>query len=233
MKLRSYFWVSGAFALLVLLVSCPIDYPIGPQVATPSMQMVPTGPIIIGDDNIPRTFSNAPISITLTSTSGASIYYTLDGSDPATSATRVRHDAPITLTPAGNTSPGNVVLQAIGIKANHPNSIIMRHEFQVFPRVPIGTFSGSVPGTGTGYYGSEIRVTLHFEDGFVNHIVITDFGGLQTLTYWNVARNHAMDFINTMNSGDFDTRTGATTSSAGIRSAVMEAFGNIPPQSAP
>jgi len=231
MKHRNYLGVFCAFALLVLLVGCPIDYPHGSQVVTPSIQMTPNRPIITGDDRIPRTFSNAPISITLTSTPGASIYYTLDGSTPSATNGN-RYTGPFSLSAPANALGGRVVLQAIGIKENHPDSTIIRHEFQIFPRTPIGDGSFSSPpvktGIGIGYQDGEVEVILTLADGFITNVSFVDVHGEQSDGFWELARDHANRFLMDMNSWDFDTRTAATITSEGLRDAARIAIESIP-----
>jgi len=231
MKLHSYFWVLCAFALPVVLVSCPIHYPLGPQIATPSMQMNPNRTIVRGLDRIPRAFSNVPLSITLTTTPGADIYFTLDGTDPsATNGTR--YTGPFQLSAPVNAVGGRVVLQAIGIKENHPDSNIIRYEFQVFPRTAIGDGSFSSPpakpGRAVGYGGGDVEVILTLTAGLITNIAFVDVHGEQTAGFWEIARDHADMFLRDMNSWDFDTRTGATLTSEGLREAARIAIESIP-----
>ena len=223
MKLHNYFKVFCAFALLVLLVSCPIDYPYGPQVATPSIQANPN-----------RAFGNDiyQLQITLATTpADADIFFTLDGSIPsATNGTR--YTVPFSIPTAGRTSPGLVELRAIGIRENHPDSSIATRVFQVFPRVSWHDFSGTTqPGTGIGYGGPTapdpvIGVTLTLTNGVITNVI---FSGHQTDGYWDMARSHVENFLLTMNCWNFLPVSGATLSSNGLRDAAREALESISP----
>ena len=221
MKLHNYFKVFCAFALLIVLVSCPIDYPMGPRVATPSIQVTPN-----------RAFGNDiyQIQITLATTpADAAIFFTLDGSVPS-AANGTQYTEPFNLPTAGRTSPGIVELRAIGIRENHPDSSIAMRTFQVFPRVPWNNFSGIRSGTGIGYGGATapdpvIGVTLALTNGIITSVT---FSGHQTEGYWDMARTHVENFLMTMNCWDFLPVSGATFSSNGLRDAAREALESIP-----
>jgi len=231
MKLRNYFLIFSAFALLVLLISCPIVYdPGNPRVDTPAIQMTPNRPIFIGDDEIPRSFNAGTLAITLTSTPGATIYFTTNGTIP--SATNGEpFTAPINLTYRPGIEPrGHIVLQAIGIKEGHPDSAIVRKEFQVFPRATIPTpHPPSVTREGIGFGGGRVAVTLTLVGGDITTVHFEDLDHRQTSVYWIMAMNHAREFFATMNHWDFDIRTGATATSVAIRQAAQEALSGLLP----
>lgn len=73
-----------------------------------------------------------PQSVTLASaTTGASIYYTLDGSDPTISSTL--YSSPISIST-------NTTLKAIAIKAGFTNSDIFNNEYKFITSIPIHRF---------------------------------------------------------------------------------------------
>jgi hypothetical protein len=78
----------------------------------------------VADITFTLTESNITFS---TATAGATIYYTLDGSDPATSGTAVNGASPLTVSPA--TSP--VHFRVVGKKTGYTNSqeLEMTYEF--------------------------------------------------------------------------------------------------------
>ena len=217
---------------------------IGGQIATPVITVNPF-----------QSFNYPEIEITLSSTVGARIYYTLDGSPPATSSTRRLYDGPFTLTvDDGNyftqpnayspficeyherqdsvVIPGFIRLQAIGMRAGYRNSFVASRNFQIFdPATPIegpaGPLDGSFYGVGFGYYGY-IRVDLVLEAGTIKSVTIADAYRSSTAEnsmYWPTALSHAEAFILEMNSVKFDVITGASISSVGIREAGLNALG--------
>ncbi|MCL2380960.1 MAG: chitobiase/beta-hexosaminidase C-terminal domain-containing protein [Treponema sp.] len=220
MKRRNYFWAFCAFALLVVLASCPIEYPMGPQVATPSIQADPN-----------RSFGNttdARISITLTSTTpGASIYFTLDGSVPS-AVDGTPYTGPFYLpSGTGMAFRGHIILRAIGVRENHPDSVIASRAFQIFPREAI---SGAAfrTGTGIGYQGGEVGVMLTLADGFITTVIFDNVGGIQSPGYWELASDHARDFLLAMNCWDFIPVSGATYTGEAIRQAARQAIQGTP-----
>ena len=232
MKLRNCFWIFCAFALSILLVSCPIEYVprYGDRIATPAIQMTPNRPVFYGDDEIPRAFNAGTLAITLTSTPGATIYFTTNGTIP--SATNGESfTMPINLIYRPGIEPrGRIVFQAIGIKEGHPDSAVARKEFQIFPRPTIPTpHPPSVTSEGIGYGGGRVEVTLTLAGGNITTVHFEDLDHRQTSIFWIMAMDHAREFFTTMNHWDFDVRTGATATSVAIRQAAQEALSGLLP----
>ena len=228
MKLHNYFWVFGVFVLPVLLAGCLSNNKspdiVNPPVATPSLQMSPN-----------RAYNTGPISITLdTATANASIYYTLDGSAP--SATNgALYTGPFNLA-FDNTNDarfrGYVVLRAIGIKKNYPDSSIARQIFQIFPSEQIKGLNGNPvsggpkTGTGSGYDSGAITVTLSLNNGYITDVSFVGSG--ESDGYWWGATRYASEFFTVMNSWDFvPAVSGASYSGGGIRDAAKEAIDKI------
>jgi len=235
-------------ALLVFLAACDVD---GPTSELPPLPTPPPGGMVATPSIAPnpnRNFDPSQITITLaTTTPDAIIYFTLDGSSPANSPTRIQYDPPLILTvadvasytqrgvgheylvPADVEIPGFVRMGVIAIREGFTNSFITWRNFQIIPHEQIAIADGEHTGTGRGYYGY-IEVTLVVENGEIMEVTIADgySGSLdENPIYWPTARAHAELFMTTMNSVKFDALTGATISSAGIRVAAMDALGLI------
>ena len=220
----------GIFTLLLLifLSACPPteDTPENggteARLSTPSVTRNPD-----------RAFHNAPMTITLTpnpNVPDTSIYYTIDGTDPA-GADGILYAGAITLPLSTVNTPrqGYTLLQFIARKEGYRDSLPGQREFQVFdqPAWGGGTYSGSSQGTGVGFDSGVIGVTLAFEDGVIVGVDIENgFGGSkdQSPGYWDPAPAHAEVFLPLMNHWDFDVRTNATASSTAIREAAKEAI---------
>jgi hypothetical protein len=222
----------GSLALLLMtalaFTACPTE-DTGGDPQNPGTTRVVT-PRITADPN--RAFNNAPIQITLaTTTAGASIYYTLDGTAPTASSTP--YTVPFSLV-AGDTANtpyrGYVRLQAIGIKEGYTNSNPASRNFQIFPREPIGNHSGTEFGTSTaGRNGGVVRVEITLVDGFIDTDTLkieTGYGDtpVESYEYWPIALNHATEFLPLMNSWELDVTTGATFSSTAIKEAARQAI---------
>ena len=214
-------WVVFGLLLVVFLSSCPLDDPIDTgHVATPTIHMNPN-----------KTFNNGPISITIdTATPDADIYYTTDGSIPSpTNGTLYIEEFDLT---SQNDTPyrGYVSLRAIGIKENYTDSVITRQVFQIFSQGAYGDYSGPSIGEGAGYGGApgSVKVELAFSGGSITSVSFTNVNSSQSSAEWNMATEHAGEFIKTMNHWDFIPVSGATFSSQGIREAAREAIENIP-----
>jgi|GEM_PF-2179705 len=100
--------------------------------------------------------NNAEVTVTLsTTTSQASIYYTLDGTNPAQGSTL--YEGPFTVTAPG-TAGGTVTVKAIGIKPNYSNSAVAAIEI-VFRAAEIPQVSGSIERD-PGNTGGELQYTI-------------------------------------------------------------------------
>jgi uncharacterized protein with FMN-binding domain len=220
----------GSLALLLMMAmvftACPTEAtgddpqnPVTTRVVTPRITAVPN-----------RAFNNAPIQITLaTTTADAGIYYTLDGTAPTASSTLYAGPFSLMSSDTANTPyRGYVSLQVIGIKEGHTNSNLSRKNFQIFPKEPIGNHSGTEFGTSTtGRNGGVVRVEITLVDGFIDTLnIVTGYGNtaMESPEFWPIAYAHAMEFLPLMNSWELDVITGASYSSTAIRDAARQAI---------
>jgi len=219
--------IGGVFALflLIFLSACPVEYPgpggsgsSGARVGFPTITGIP-----------PVNYSNAPIQITFdSSTPDAVFYYTLDGSLPSPD-TGNRFNGPfLFLEPNNNTTPrpGHVQVRVIATREGMTNSIVTNRDFQVFETVPASGWNNATTeihfGTGQGFSGA-ISVGIRLENGVIdsaNAIIQSN----DSADFLIIAENHARAFWTQMNHWDFDTRTTATVTSAGIREAARQAL---------
>ena len=202
--------------------------PLPSRVGAPTITKVPN-----------RAFNNESIKITLsTTTDGASIYYTLNGTAPTATNGKL-YAEPFDLT-ANDTIEsayrGRVRMQVIGIKDGHPNSPVSSQYFQIFPKAgPYKTtgganYSGTVSGTATtgGFHTeSTMTVGITLNEGEISTVSITNGG--ETEEYFQYARNHAQAFLPLMNHWDFDPAiSGASYAGAMVRDAAQKALNTIP-----
>jgi uncharacterized protein with FMN-binding domain len=212
--------------MALVFTACPTEAtggdpqnPVTTRVVTPGITAVPN-----------RAFNNAPIQITLaTTTADASIYYTLDGTAPTASSTLYAGPFSLEASDTANTPyRGYVSLQAIGIKEGYTNSNLAKRNFQIFPKEPIGDHSGTQFGTSDATRnGGVVRVEITLVDGFIDTLNIVtgyDSTAAESPEFWPVAYNHAMEFLPLMNSWDLDVITRATYSSTAIRNAARQAI---------
>ena len=229
MKLRKYAGAVCVLAFVLMVFSCAsgAKKPAAenPRVATPVIAQNPD-----------RYFNNGPIAITLTTeTPDAAIYYTLDGSIPA-AENGTLYAGPFNLTFDKTKSTdfkGYVLVQAIAIKADHPNSAMASQIFQVFPAEQIKGANGKpvtggpVTGTGIGYY-APVEVTLSLNNGFITDVKFINVDDKQTEALFNKARTYAAEFFKVMNSPDFvPAVSGASYSGNGIKEAAKDAINKI------
>lgn len=229
MKLRTYAATVCVLAFLLIVTNCASSAkkPVAenPRVTTPIIAQNPD-----------RYFNNDPITITLvTETPDAAIYYTLDGSIPATeNGTLYAGPFNLTFDNTKNTDfRGYVLVQAIAIKADHPNSAMASRIFQVFPSEQIKGLDGKpvtggpVTGTGTGYY-APVEVILSLNNGYITDVRFINVDDKQTETFFNKARTYAAEFFKVMNSPDFvPAVSGASYSGNGVREAAKDAINKI------
>ena len=231
--------MGGVFALflLIFLNACPVEYP-GPTVPGSGPGGRVLQPFI---DTIPiRLYNNAPMQISFRSnTPNAVFYYTLDGSIPSPE-NGIRYNGPFYLEPGNvniSNTPrhGHIQIRVIGTREGMTDSLIRNQDLQIFETVPASEWgnmtTGVFHGTGQGYFGGTVRVGLRLVDGIINHAeatFVTGYGGTPPCSSndFDHAVNHARAFLALMNHWDFDARTGATGSSAGIRTAARQALVN-------
>jgi len=201
-------------------------------------------------------FNSEPILITLTANpADANIFYTLNDTPPATSPDRVPYAVPFSVGPGvdiphpnilliqypPNGIPfegyirGHVRLRAIGLKENHHPSFELARDFQIFPN-PLAGHTGTdiISGTATGFaygdYDKTITVTLQVTNGQIGvQNIISDppITDVHSVEFWSDAVLHAEAFMVTMNSAEFDVRTGSTISSRLIRMAALDALSDL------
>jgi hypothetical protein len=209
--------IRGVFALflIVFLGACPTDASddgLKGNVEAPVIRLSPD-----------RSFNNEPIQITLTTTTpDASIYYTTNGSAP-TATNGTPYTEPFSLNTT--TPPGRIQVRAIGIKEGLKDSSISSRNLQIFEAVNWSNITGT--GTGTAYgHGAGLTVTLELKDGVIDLTNSSIDGPNETLDLdmYSTAKNHALTFWQRMNHWDFDTVSGATESSRGIREATRQAL---------
>jgi hypothetical protein len=208
--------IRGVFALLliVFLGACPTD-------ASNDDPNTPVeAPVIRLDPD--RSFNNGPISVSLSSTTdGAIIYYTTNGSAPTVTSTR--YTEPFSLDPID--PPGRIQVRAIGIKEGLKESSISRKDLQIFETVNWGNITKKGTGTARGH-GDGLTVVIELKDGVIDLINSTIDGPNETqdLDMYSIAKSHALKFWQRMNHWDFDAVSGATESSSGIREATRQAL---------
>jgi len=100
------------------------------------------------------TYISAPTVTIATSTAGATIYYTTDGSTPTTSSTV--YTAPVPITTATATTPEG--LQAIATKSGLKNSSVGTASYIVNPSAPVAATPTFSPAAGS--YPSAQSVTI-------------------------------------------------------------------------
>ena len=236
-------WPAVLLAVLLfglLLGACPIADPVvnggsnGGSNGGGSLPRV-VQPVITRDPN--RIFNDGPIEITLsTTTEGANLYYTIDGTAPsATNGTRYTgpFDLDMDMVPSNPVQPGYINLQVVGVMEGYNNSLLATRGFQLFEPEPFETSGGSAFGLreGTGYYGGNIRVGITIgADGYISSVSFDngwDRTPEDTGEYFSAAVEHTEAFFIRMNHWDFDTVNGATLSSINIRLAAKEAIEKI------
>ena len=219
-----------ALILLMFFSACPGEEESGNGGAGGAL----LPPSITRDPN--RAFHNAPMTITLTpnpNVPDASIFYTIDGTDPA-GADGILYAGAITLplSTVNNPRQGYTQLQFIARKDGYSDSVTVQREFQIFtqPAWGDGTYSSTSHGTGVGYEGGVIGVTLTFASGVITGVEVEngyDGSSTQSAGYWEPAPEFAQAFLPVMNHWDFDVSTGATYSSQAISDAAREAIEKI------
>jgi hypothetical protein len=208
----------GVFALLLIafLGACPTD-----ASDDDPKDNTPVGaPVIRLEPD--RSFNNEPISISLSSTTdGAIIYYTTDGSAPA--ATSTRYTGPFSLDPID--PPGRIRVRAIGIKEGLENSSISSRNLQIFEKKNWSNITATGTGTATGH-GPGLTVVIELKDGVIDlkKSSIEGPNETQDLEMYSTAKKHALNFWQRMNHWDFDAVSGATESSRGIKEAARQAL---------
>lgn len=207
-----------ALLLIVFLGACPTDTSDdNPKDNTPVGAPV----IRLNPD---RSFNNEPISISLSSTTdGAIIYYTTDGTTPSATNGTLYSGSSFSLDPID--PPGRIYVQAIGIKEGLKNSSISSRNLQIFEKENWSNITATGTGTATGH-GPGLTVVIELKDGVIDLINSSIEGPNETpdLEMYSTARNHALNFWQRMNHWDFDAVSGATESSRGIREATRQAL---------
>ena len=242
-----------ALFLLVFLGACDsgddmFQMPqLGPQVFEPTLTFDTEWWFNDGPIEITFTAQSTP-----TRPAAETIRYTLDGATPTASSTL--YEAPFLLTtgenrphPAALEVPGYIRgairLRAVGFRPNHPQSgsvdgVALGGDvepyFQIFSPVLFASSPAEpLEGTETGpdHYGENktVEVTLEILDGKIDSVDITSIPPVSgySAPYWERAVAHATAFMQTMNSAEFDVRTGSTISSRLIRMAAMDALSGL------
>ncbi|SMB87821.1 Ig-like domain (group 3) [Desulfonispora thiosulfatigenes DSM 11270] len=128
--------------------------------------------------------NDAVVTVTLTTaTSGADIYYTIDGTNPATSASKVLYDtANKPMIKTENIAGETITIKAIGIKTGYTNSAVAEKEI-VFNAASISITAirvSSNPAKITYYEGESLDLTglqveLTYSDTSKENVVLGEF----------------------------------------------------------